>query len=98
MPILDYFRRQETCRLLAGDESALKARFERFRNFLRANQDSLADMATLEQCYHSGAPVGTPWVRAKTESLQKRVCEMASHLNALGRGASKPWSHGSTTS
>ena len=86
MPILDYFRRQETCRLLAGDESALKARFERFRNFLRANRDSLADMATLEQCYHSGAPVGTPWVRAKTASLQKRVCEMASNLNALGQG------------
>ena len=86
MPILDYFRRQETCRLLAGDESALKARFERFRNFLRANRDSLADMATLEQCYHSGAPVGTPWVRAMTASLQKRVSEMASNLNALGRG------------
>ena len=86
MPILDYFRRQETCRLLAGNEFALKARFEQFRNFLRANRDSLTDMATLEQCYHSGAPVGTPWVRAKTASLQERVREMASNLNALGRG------------
>lgn len=72
--------------MLAGDDSALKARFERFRNFLRAYRDSLADMATLEQCDHSGAPVGTPWFRAKTASPQKRVCEMASNLNTLGRG------------
>lgn len=84
MPLLDFFRRQESCRLLAEDESGLKARFEKFRSFLHANRSSLAAMATLEQLYHSGVPVGTPRILRDAEQVYAKVHELVAILNTLG--------------
>jgi len=85
MTILDYFRRQESCQLLAEGGDELKRRFEIFRTILRTNKDALEQMAELEQLYYSGSPIGTPQILARAESLYETVHNLASNLNILAK-------------
>lgn len=78
MTILDYFRRQESCQLLAEGGDELKRRFEIFRTILRPTKMHWSRWLELEQLYYSGSPIGTPQILARAESLYETVHNLAS--------------------
>ncbi|MEW6594857.1 MAG: PEP/pyruvate-binding domain-containing protein [Thermodesulfobacteriota bacterium] len=83
MALIDFFKRETTCRLLSRLDGPLVEKYRHFREFLRLNRDALNLMAELEQTYYSGSGFSETAVRNKAEALLETTRSLIETINTI---------------
>ncbi len=81
MALLDFFKREKSCRLLTHLNGPLVEKYRHFRAFLCLNRDALNLMAELEQTYYGGGLFTEKVILTKIQELLETTHRLTETLN-----------------
>ena len=85
MAFRDFFARKKTCDFVAGADDRLTKKYQKYREFLEYNRDTLQMLAELEQLYY-GSRINLLSVRRQVDDLMATLGRLVQALDELGGG------------
>ncbi|MGQ9920026.1 MAG: PEP/pyruvate-binding domain-containing protein [Desulfobacca sp.] len=85
MAFTDFFARKKTCDFVANADDRLTKKYQKYREFLKYNRDTLQMLAELEQLYY-GSRINLLAVRRQVDDLLGMLGRLVRALDELGDG------------
>mgnify|MGYP005846104181 CR=1 FL=1 len=86
MAFTDFFARKKTCDFVANADDWLTKKYQKYREFLEYNRDTLQMLAELEQLYY-GSRINLLAVRRQVDDLLGMLGRLVRALDELGDGS-----------
>ncbi len=85
MAFTDFFSRKKTCDFVVNADERITKKYQKYREFLEYNRDTLEMLAELEQLYY-GSRINLLAVRRQVEELLATLRRLVQALDELGGG------------
>lgn len=85
MALSTFFSRKKTCDFVADPDGRVAKKYQKYREFLEYNRETLTILAELEQLYY-GSRINLQTVRSKVDGLLQSLGQLVKSLNDLGEG------------